>query len=714
MSARDWDAPILPKAASWIRNSGVFGVCRPLELRRRSKWALWDEWVALDCPLPPDLTPSGQFGFYRKLKFNLAGPMRNHPERMLKLAATHLGSKRASEANVNMLLGSHSREERDRIARLKGEEPPKPIRKNGPAPLSDLVETLPVEVRPAVAKAFRDALKTGRRIPELQIGRVMALEPELRPVGAMVLLDASWLKKAHTTVQKYVGVLEWVDDRLKARPGYALHRLLRELNRDPSLLSDRDQMNLRNYGVVLGAAKTFVRQRFSGLTAFRLLFPLSDPLSIQQVTRSARQVLAVQDELSEIERQDQVLFELEQSLRMDRIVNERQKMVGLIFNAYQATLAGLPDRINHPVSFDVRVPVTDDNGNSVDGAEQFIRFSIMEPAEVLRRVSEYDDPYAREHRLPLRSTAMAQEPLEKLGKLREELMCVYEGVFPVAPGGPVAEPFFVDIYRWAILEGTSQHLPFIADAREEVLAASGLSKTIQPPIDIFSHPTSLRHVARHARASNPLFGSVVIPIVALHHGMVLSALSHVIARSQCPRVAEMMQVQLGDEFIKGKVEGTKRYRLFMRPKNSESLACYYVPVEAILLLKEAAQLAARRWWPELQGPLIRLPERQLEHVALRDLPAGQYVFTTSARCLRAEEMQIIRHIGLWQLTASTLHAARHLLATKYKIAGVHPNVGTRLLQQVRGSKTFARYDHSAAVFHTLLAEEHAEREGRGL
>lgn len=711
MAKSDWSIPVLPKTATWLCRTGIFGNARPGDLMAKPRSQLWTDLFGGAWPFPEDMPPSAVFALYRRLKINLVGADHPHVSSILELIASDLGrKKRGAKIEIERRIGRSTREERDRIHRLQGLEPENPTRPMREGTIDDLVSVLPEHLRAVVKCNLIKAGQRGRELKGYHIGRVMGLQIALQPIGVMVLLDASWQNKALTTIQKYLGALEFIDDRLREAGDLRLHRLLARLNREVDELSPTQRVLIRSYALAMSSARRFVRQRFSGSAAFWLARPLSDPRSLIAVSEAAVEVIAQRNDDSELERVDQVLFELEQSRRMDRLVEERQRTIEIIFNAYVEALASAPADVDAESSFEALIPVIDEAGGSSSGAEQYIRFKIKQPARILADVATYDPEYAAHYRLEKHCRRLAASGPALAGELREDLLCVYVGLRPALPGGPTSEPFFIDIYRWGILEGRAKHSPFIEEVRQLTIEAAGLEKNLLPPVDIFSPPRSLAWIAAHARGSDPREGRVAVPIVALHHGMILSALSHTIARANCPRIGELMQVQLGKDYVKGRILGTDRYRLMMRPKASRVLKTYHVPAAALGLIRKSVKLAVRRWFPHLAGEQLLLPLRQHMHISLNDLPAGQYVFSNCTRCLRQDEVQLIRHIGLWRLTSSTMHVPRHVLATKFGLAGSRETLTARALQQRRGSRQPRRYDHSAELLAASATHAHANAE----
>lgn len=707
------DAAVDFKSARWLHTTGLFGRATPTELRRRTRGELWKSWIEAGCLVPEGCSSTEGFAVCHRLRKLLAAANAPHPTVMLKRAAAELNTARATRQNVRRLLGQITTAEIAAIQQEQGLTPQKAIRARRSGTLDELICVLPAAQTAHLLSVFQKAAARGTPIQELHIGRVLNLRMELQRSAALVLLDCSWKGKSPATFQSYLNAIEKVDDLLLSMPRMRLLKLLTHINSHTGSFEPKTLVNLRTFLVAIGSTRRFVIEHFGGLAA-SLLSCLCDPALFDEIMEAAREVIADRDEERGLAREEQVLFDLHNSDRMDRLVEQRQAFVELAFTRYVELLkqadGGIPAG---GLSLLVRTPVFDADGNPVDAAEQIVRFRVDTPGNVARRAAARNRPGPMRYSMAAEITRLEAIHPSPHSKLREDLMVIYDGVEPVEPGGPTVEPFFIDLYRWGVLEGDTHHPPVVQACREQLLDEAEIKRQWQAIPGLLCLPRSLRWVARAARGADPRVGEVVVPLVALHHGLLLGAACHSVVRDACPRTFEILQIQLGPQFIGEELPGKKdRYPIMMRPKQHQVQRSYLVKGATLKLIARSVNLANRRWNPELLGKSHRLPVRPAGLRGSKPLPDGQYVFTSATRTLNKYELASLRHFILWNVTNSKIHDGRFKLATKFGFAGAAEPLKTKLLKQRRGSKQSRRYDRSDRLRATAGACDHANFERR--
>jgi len=711
--SRGWapDAFIDAKSAGWLASTGLFESLRAVDLRRLTRGELWKRWIEQGCRFPEGSTIEAGFSVYCRLKRLIASREASHPLAILKRLAVVLGAERATRANVTRFIGSSMVEEITAIQFAQGLTPRKNRRKLRRGSLKELLQVLPATRQKSVTIVFNKAAVRGAPIADLHIGRVLNLQPQLQPLGALVLLDCSWKKKSPATFQSYLGGLEKVDDFLVSVPTMRLHRLLDRLDGKVEELDEKTLVGLRTFALAVGATRTFVIQQFGSRLAVRLFLHLSDPLSFARITKSASKVISARDDRKGREREEQVLIDLHQNSRMNRLVRQRQAFVELAFNRYLEVLKQAKGRVPAGgLSLIVRTPVFDADGWSIDGAEQRVVFRIDTAGNVVRRAVARDKPGPLHHTMAKAIVGLDARTPSKTSDLREDLVVLYEGCEAIEDGGPTAEPFFIDILRSGVLEGATRHPPQVQAYRQQLLAKVAPASEWQPIPDLLCLPRSIRWVARIARGADPWSGEVVVPLVALHHGFLLGTACHEIVREVCPRTYEILQVQLGPDFIKKKLPGnTDRYPIMMRPKQHAVLKPYHVSGFVLKMIARSVKMANRRWFPENLGNAHKLPMRPAGLRANKPLPDGQYVFSNATATLSGDELNILRHVMLWDASLSKIQDGRFKKATGFGLAGEPDAAKAKLLKQRPGSRQPRHYDRSDGLLAKSGAHSHGNR-----
>lgn len=711
--SRGWapDAFIDAKSAGWLASTGLFEGMRATDLRRVARGALWKRWIEEGCRFPEAASIYEGFALYCRLKILLAARYAPHPMAILKRVALTLGSEQATIVNTACLIGKATDDEIARIGLEQGAVPRKKTRKPREASLKELMEVLPAGRQKALASVYDKAAARGTPIAELHIGRVLNLQRELQPVGALVLLDCSWKRKSGATFQSYLSGLERVDDYLLTAPTMRLHRLLDRLNGRADDLDQKTLVGLRTFALAIGAARTFLIQHFGKNHAVGLVLHLSDPLSFARITKSASKVISKRDVRKGEEREEQVLIDLHQGPRINRLVHQRQAFVELAFTRYLEVLTIANGAVPRGgLEVPVLTPVFDGDGWPIDGAEQRVLFRIETAGDVVRRAVARSKPGPMHHTMATMIAGLDTRVPSKNSDLREDLIVLYEGCEPIEPGGPTSEPFFINILRSGVLDGAKRHPPLVQALRQQLIAEVAPDSEWQPIPDLLCLPRKLRWVARAARGPDPWSGEVVVPLIALHHGFLLGTACHEIVRDACPRTYEILQVQLGPDFIKKKLPGKRdRYPIMMRPKQQAVLKPYLVKAPALKMIARSVKMANQRWFPENLGKAHLLPIRPAGLRANKPLPDGQYVFSNATRTLDGDELNLLRHVMLWDASLSKIHDGRFKKATGFGLAGEPDPVKAKLLKQGKGSRQPRHYDRSDGILAKKGAHDDANR-----
>lgn len=685
------------RAAAWLRKAGLFSVNRTKDLMGRTRGDLWNCWIERGCPLGGDSTRLQQLAVYRRLKAMLAGTKAPHPSAMLKLAAVELGDTPATRSSINPLLGVASKEDIATVCRMQGLKPRKPPRPSRSGTVEELIAVLPLKRQVAFRKTFAEAARRGAVISARHIGRVLNLSRELQPLGAMMLLDWSWQGKAPATAQAYLHALEGVDDLWAKSKATRIDRFLCALNRSREELDEGTKVATRNFAIALGSARTFTVERFGSAAAVRLFLELPDPGDLRELAAQAALVIDARNDRKGLEREDQVLFDFEQNDDADLRVKQRQALVEAIYEGYRDALKRMGTKPpKGGFLFFVRTPVFDESGASIQGAEQYVHFRIESAAAVARRAIAKNREGSTKHR----SATVAQlgaRSRRRAALLREDLLVLYDGVTPDKEGGPTVEPFFVELYRWGVLEGGTRHPPYVQACRALLIDNAALKGAWNSVRDLLALPEHLRWIQKMSRGDNPDEGEVILPVVALHHGTLLGTLAHSIARQACPRSYELLQVQLGPVFIKKKLFDASRFNLWMRPKWQNVLQPYEVNKEVLALISKIVKLVVARWRPELDGKTLRLPVWPARLSQNKPLPDGEYVFTNSAGMLHRDEFQLLRHFVLWQVSTNKIQDERFILTSKFGRAGVPERMQAKLLKHSPSSKQTRHYNRAPGL-----------------
>jgi len=354
-------------------------------------------------------------------------------------------------------------------------------------------------------------------------------------------------------------------------------------------------------------------------------------------------------------------------------------------------------------------PVVRADGALGDG-EQTVSFRFATEAELYARAHERDPTHAnlRKH-LPRRGDGAGGftgfcHQADKWGRLH----VVYEDTVPVVAGGEHAEPFFIDDFRWGVLEAARYVDEGVRAERRRRMAALGVHDHVS--VDgLLTSPVSRRTMVRYARGSDPLSGDIVVPLVEFHHAMAYARIAVRYGIRWGARFGEIMQIRLGSDcFRRHRVDGRMCPYLAMRPKGWLTEGKFGVDVGTLKAIKAVKVLANHRWHrglvddkntPTLPSVVFGDGDRRLE------LGEARYIFQARDRALAPSELMTFVRVLLMGVVDMRSHDGRYVFATMMGLGGAGYGTIGRLLHHSPASAMPRKYDLS----HLVLAEGAAER-----
>lgn len=305
-------------------------------------------------------------------------------------------------------------------------------------------------------------------------------------------------------------------------------------------------------------------------------------------------------------------------------------------------------------------------------------------------------------------------PLGGTGNLHKpeywnRIYIVYEWTRPAKSGGEWHEPFWVDVYRWAMLEPDRQRSALICDERRQRLNAAGLSYVPISFNGLLSIPTSRRLVARHALGPDPRTGTIIVPLVELYHAMSYARLILLYSMRWGPRFGEILQLRLGpDCFRSHPVGGVEEAYVALKPKGWSEHGKFGIDKMISDTLRQVKELTIGRWFLEELDEKGRpsLPVVEYRDCGRGDLPAARYFFQTRDRMLDQQELTYFMRILLLGILDMNTHDGRYVFTTLLGLDGVDYHQLGALLHHRPNTFTSRRYDLSGLLQASSAAERH--------
>ncbi|MDE1918568.1 MAG: hypothetical protein KGJ57_21210 [Sphingomonadales bacterium] len=688
-----------------------------------TKLALWQDMCARGFGINGNRK---RFEVYRRVRSTLEVNDLPHTDEALLELVKFAGDQRITRRLITTMIGflgkEISRDTDDRIAELTGKGfKPKAARSSGT--LDDLLAIFPEGTRSKIAKHL-----DRKRIPVItppskeHIGRLLQIgKAPLQLLGACILVAACGERKSYGTKKRLVGYVERFADiipedalghpekLLKAWEDYASGAILPH---DSELIR---HTRANAYSGTIDSAERLA-ELVLGDDAYLVteLLParLADEASFNLDRRKAQRKL---EEKARSEKVVEVLDLVPRFIEVLGATNNRLHQVESILAACRKALPHARARLEAGLDagFEVEGLVVRADG-TLGGGKQVVSFRFELESTLLTRAhrSRPGDidlerlmPYGESATGALGWTGLYHRP-EHWNRIH----LVYETTRPSETGGECVEPFFIDLFRWGMLEPDTKIGERVSQERRERLLDAGIPLCVDQVDGLLCNPVSRRAVARHARGPDPDRGAIVVPLVEFYHAMCYGWLIVHYGIRWGARFAETQQIRLGpDCFRTHTVGGKKKAYMALKPKNWADHGKFGLDASIAGALRTVNRLSIARWFQDERDEKgdPTLPVRPFGSSDRPDLPPARYIFAARHRGLDAAELMHYVHVLLIGILDAGSHIGRYVFATALGLDGTGYEEQGWLMHHNPGSAVTKRYDLSAMIDSDDAATRHS-------
>lgn len=700
---------LLARGKVWprLRRAGVIdGLSNEMALALGDQ-KIWDRWMAAGGIIEGD--DSLQiFARYRQVRRILKVSGQSHSEWVLEQVAAYLGKAKPTLTRIRTLIGKVNEDDLITICAIGGFAPPKSRRPARTATIWEIVDLFEGADRERARATVRKAQEEGWSLPhELHNGRVLGLGPVLRWLGAVVLLRYVREGYRHTSAASSLTALEMADDLVAIRPDESPGAILRDAWRHVEE-TNRSMLAryMVRYALDLGSARKWVAEELGHDGGGEGQLPACELRTdeFKAAFKARRQAVSASKDRRAQALAEQKLSPMEMLARL----KARIAQVKAIQDRAEAMLKLVQDDPSLlPLSFSVEVPIVEADGLRRGDDQQLVHLRLELPSDAILhavRISACRFPPSARRRAQRRIASTMPPPT--LWTL-DDFLLIYEGVTPLTVGAQAIEPFFVDIFRWRLLEGKMPLPPAIAARRTELLNAASIPLTYASRSGVFAFDRKLRPVVRRLLGEDPNEGEVAVSILGVMHGLLYAQFAFELMISDGIRSGEILQVQLGEPFLE-KRQGQRFIKVV--PKGWQELAEHELTLGARKALKELASFSSERWFGMARGETTYpLPARSFNRAQCRpELGEGQYLFQNKYNALDGEDLNATMKMAFYGISSMDIHLFRFGKITRMAKAGMAENVQILLSNHTEGSKTLRHYDLNGNEAATTAAHAAAQ------
>jgi hypothetical protein len=360
------------------------------------------------------------------------------------------------------------------------------------------------------------------------------------------------------------------------------------------------------------------------------------------------------------------------------------------------------------VGFDWTGPVVRADG-SLATTDQTIHFELFTEGELL--IAAHDRGYRREHvqrRMPKDFAAGWEYGDRHVAGRWRKIHLVYRSTEPADAGGESVEPFWVDLFRWDVLDWSDRLSEKVKAERRRRIKRFGLGDYQSPKRGLLVATEDDREIALYARGEDPEGDEsrLVIPLVEFYHAMSFARVAATYGIRWGARIGEILQIRLGpDCFRMHAVDGVMQPYLSLRPKGWSTNGKFGLDGATAGAMKSAKLFTNSRFCP---GLVDEKGELTLPSVAFcqhdRCLPPARHLFQHDGVMVSERNLTIFCNVLLVGVVDMNSHDGRYTFATALGLEGASYEAIGFLLHHSPDSRMPMQYDMSAAIAASDAAE----------
>lgn len=669
--------------------------------------AVWKAWVDAGCPTP-GVTGRERLSLYRRIRQVLRVKHISHPDVILLEVMSFTNGRRVSRKLTSALVGEPVKRAVRRMEMISGsgrkEQSPWIV-----GSMDDLLALLPPETHGRItADLAKERVPPVRPPTPQQIGRVTAIgSPPLRLLAATLLLAASsnrvgqsttigWIRKC----ERYAEMLPAGGEQSPTAVGWALESYLA----GAALPLDRDAVRAitaSDYASALNLAHAYL-VRVVGEDAAEIAADLParqvDEGTFTAKAREARTLSRVPERTKRVEQVKDLVPRMSDVLIA---CENRVAQVEWMAAACLASVASAAARLDAGLDagFEHEGPVIEADGR-LGTDTQIVSFAFKREGDLLEKAYRINPSDALSKWLRPGFDGLPGAGFNHDPERYRRLHVVYLGTRPAAGSSRCVEPWFVDLFRWGMVEPDNMLPNPISQERHRLLTMNGLP--LDPPgrVGMLCHDPDRRTAARFARTHDPDLGSILVPLINLYHAATYGRLILRYGMRWGARFGETLQIRLGpDCFRTHLVGGRKEIYLALKPKGWADHGKFGVDVGMLEAIRQVKLFTHARWFPDVFNDKGEpwLPDHRFGDGHRLDLPPAAYIFTGRGGALPPAVLTYIVRVLMVGVIQTTRHVDRIVFATMLGLDGVSYEPLGVLLHHRPGSRMPSHYDLSPLI-----------------
>lgn len=681
--------------------------------------AAWLDWCARGCPTP-GVEGRDRLSRYNQVRKSLKARALEHPEFIVIEAIRLFAPKRLTRRMLYALLGGPVEGALAIQDRILGQA----IKRGGPrnaGKLDDLLAEFDDRSRDLLMTDLnREVLPPIQPPSPAHIARVLAIRPgPIRLLAATLLLASSSNRVTASTAcnwvancERYADVLPAGDERTPRKVSNALQKYLRGDLRP----QDRDQARARACALyrsgISVAERHLIRVLRDSADPYLARLPALPADEDEFATESAAKLRDVKTP-GRSGREDQAIDLVPRFAEVLVGVENRVIQLEWLVSRCLAALPGAEAALDSGLAVgfeDVREVIDEMGGIGV--GQQRISFSFRREGDLLKRAYEAW-PNETLARLLDGSIGGLGTPGKNHDPERwKRLHVVYEGTTALAGCDRAVEPWFVDLFRWGMLEPDHRLPGDVSEMRRRAIVAGGLPLAPPTSAGLLCNDQSRRAAVKFARTNDPARGAIVIPLINLYHAALYGRLILSYGLRWGARFGETTQLRLGpDCFRTHWIGGEEELYVALKPKGWLDYGKFGIDDGMIEAILQAKLFTHARWFPDTFNEKDEpwLPSVRFGDSARTDLPIAPYLFVGRDGMPPPGFLMHIVKVLTYGILTSTRHVDRMVFATMLGLDGLEYEKLGGLLHHRPQSRMPMLYDLSGRMLASGAARAFNDR-----
>lgn len=653
---------------------------------------IWKRTVEAGFVVDPESGRVATFAEYRDIRRATGQTGRPHAAQYLKLAAEALSNGAITGKSVSALLGTVTSEEtdqvrlaagrctyRNRLVSREGMDPKFLLTLFRPDLASRLAAALGAEHFPAIAQPSA-----------VHARRVMELSHPWNILGAATLIRGAVDQMSYGTMSAYVGTV--CDHALVLGGASTTQEAEATIDRHIAASSDdkvapatRAQRALKLYNII-NCAETFVCEHGASPGLIGDLFgaiSLSNEYKIRLTDIELGRANDLEDE-----RDDRTITRLVFEGALRNAVDNRFAQVMRLHDQFDVASQELRQSGADWLVFEVREPCVLLDG-SLGAGEQFSRYRLCTARHACEIAMQLEG-----------NRELIKYPISSVEnrtafRADEEFILLYEGSEPVDRASQCEDPFFVEMFRWAMCDAYRSLPSEVLTVCIEQCRAWGYTPIGQSIAGMLTVARDQHALANALRQHNSKGAPVLVPIARFAHAILIGRLAASFSDDTGPRASEILQVK-PEGLSSREVAGRKVPYFLSRPKCQNKLVARDISPSSLRLIARLRRMVITRFGGDERDDRgrIAVPTRNFQGARHALCPPSRYLIQTAGAGMRVSDLNACLRVLFAGLCEVSVQEERFVFTTKADLA----NFGARVLRKkLAHRETSNQYQHYSAA-----------------